>query len=94
MKALITPVIHPRRGGDVAEGNVYANMHGRPFYKVVIGLVVDKRYNNICCLHIAATGAIVGCSMQPPAYLSNHHDLVGKVKKLPDFKIDWLKEND
>ena len=92
MKAIMEIMLAPRRGGEVLVGNVYANRHGRPFYKVVLSIVKDKRYNNVACLHIAATGDIVGCSMQPPPYLSNHHDLVGQVTDLPDFKIEWFKQ--
>lgn len=92
MKANLTPKLNPRRGGPVEVGNVYANMHGRPFYKVVLAVVKDKRYNNVVCIHVAATGDLIGCSMQPPPYLSGHHDLVGAVADLQDFKINWFEE--
>lgn len=98
MKVEMIPPIFPRRGGEVKEGNVYTNPHGRPFYKVVIGLVPPDwgrsgRWNNVVMVHVTSTGQIVGASCQPKTYVSNHQDLVGVVKSMPTLKIEWLKEN-
>ena len=91
MKAILQSPMNPRRGDAVNVGNVYANAHGRPFYKVVVGIADGDRYNRVICIHVAATGKLVGCSMQPMPYLSNHNDLVGTAEELPDFKIEWFK---
>lgn len=97
MKVSMTPKLHPRRGAEVEVGNVYINPHGRPFYKVVLGKVPSDwgrngKWNNIVMLHITSTGDIVGASCQPTKYVSEHQDLVGKVKNMPELKIEWLPE--
>lgn len=95
MKAIITPPIKPTRGGKVVEGNVYANSHGR-YYKICIAVVnrQDCRpFNNVAFIHVNALGDVVGVSMQPEAYVSNHQDLVGTIiGPLPDLKIKWLRK--
>jgi hypothetical protein len=91
MKAILEHALNPRRGDAVNVGNVYSNQNGRPFYKVVVGIAENDRYNRVICLHVAATGKLQGCSMQPMPYLSNHNDLVGRAIDLPDFKIEWFK---
>lgn len=94
MKVLMTPNIAPRRGLPVKIGNVYANAHGAPHYKVVVGIIpIDKwqrPYNRVVSLHIDATGAIVGCSRNPEEYIRDHNDLVGKVESMPELKIKWI----
>jgi hypothetical protein len=99
MKAIIEPKLAPRRGGKVEVGNVYTNVHaGGRYYRLVVSTNARKvssfreNWNKIVCLHIDALGNIIGCSMQPELYMSEHQDLIGKVKSLPDFKIEWLKE--
>lgn len=99
MKAIIEPKLAPRRGGKVEVGNVYTNVHaGGRYYRLVVSLdgkrmlSGGKIFNHVICLHIDALGSIIGCSSQPYNYMSEHQDLIGKVKNLPDFKIEWLKE--
>lgn len=97
MKVEMIPQLKPRRGGEVKEGNVYTNPHGRPFYKVVMGIIDPSysnraRFNNIGMLHISSTGHIVGASVQPREYVQHHQDLVGVVKSMPSLKIEWLKQ--
>jgi hypothetical protein len=99
MKAIITNMTAPRRGAEPEVGNVYQNPHGRPWYKIIVGIVNDPSrirapYNNIVMLHIDARGEIVGSSNQPTAYVRDHHDLVGKVKEMPNLKIDWFREDE
>jgi len=86
-------IIH--RGGEVKIGNVYSNAKAR-FFRVVIGIIDrkhDKPWNNIVCIHIDATGEIVGASCQPMRYMSEHQDLVGKVIEMPTLKLEWFDEN-
>jgi hypothetical protein len=99
VKVEMVPKLHPRRGGKVEVGNVYANPHGRPFYKVVLGIIPDawgrrKPFNNVVMLHVASLGEIVGCSCQPTLYISEHQDHVGLVKNMPTLKIEWLREKE
>lgn len=95
MKVIMTPTIEPRRGDKVEVGNVYGNAHGAPHYKVVVGIVASDKwnrpYNRVVCIHIDATGRIVGCSRNPEEYIANHQDLLGKVKSMPELKIEWLR---
>jgi hypothetical protein len=94
MKAKMEPTIKPRRGVPVLVGNVYTNPHGRPYYKIVLGIVAQERdrpWNCVVMLHVSATGDIVGSSNQPIAYVRDHQDLMGKVNNLPDLKIEWFK---
>lgn len=96
MKVEMVPQLKPRRGGQVLVGNVYTNPHGRPFYKVVVGIIPPEysnraRWNNIVMLHIDSTGNIVGASTQPTKYVSEHQDHVGTVRNMPSLKIEWLK---
>jgi len=97
VKITMTPQISPRRGDPVVVGNVYANAHGAPHYKVVVGIITQDKwnrpYNRVVCIHVAATGAIVGCSRYPEEYISHHNDLVGHVKTMPELKIDWLRSH-
>ena len=64
MKVTLSPQIKPRRGCEVKLGSVYQNPHGRPFYKLVVGLVDrtarNRPWNNVILLHIDAKGNIVG----------------------------------
>lgn len=95
MKITMTPTLTPRRGDPVEVGNVYANAYGNPHYKIVVAIIpTDSRnqpYNRVVCLHINTTAGIVGCSRAPEEYISNHQDLVGKVKSMPELKIEWLR---
>jgi hypothetical protein len=95
MKVIMTPSISPRRGDPVVVGNVYANAHGAPHYKVVVGMVLQDKwkrpYNRVVALHISATGAVVGASRYPEEYIREHNDLVGRVKSMPELKIEWLR---
>jgi hypothetical protein len=99
MKVEMLPRLHPRRGGKVKVGHVYTNPHGRPFYKVVVGLVPDSyrsrgTWNNVVMLHIDSLGNVVGCSNQPELYVSEHQDHVGIVKNEFTLKIEWLSEKE
>lgn len=96
MKVQMVPRLHPRRGGEVVEGNVYTNPHGRAFYKVVMGIIPPEfsnraKYNNVVMMHVDSTGHIVGASVQPMIYVSEHQDLVGVVRNMPSLKIEWLQ---
>lgn len=88
----------PVRGADVVEGNVYVHPRGRPFFKIVVGVLTEqmalgrRKWNNVIMLHVDATGQVVGASQQPILYVKNHQDLVGKVRELPSLKIEWIKE--
>lgn len=98
MKVHISPQLFPCRGGEVAVGNVYSNDHSR-FFRIVVGIVEDKHksrktWNNVVCIHVDATGDIVGASCQPTLYVKEHQDLVGRVKEMPSMKIEWLREED
>lgn len=91
MKVEMTPTLHPQRGGEVKEGNVYSNAHGR-FYKIVVGLKGNGRgYRNVVCIHVDIMGDVVGCSTNPATYISEHQDLVGVIKEMPNLKIEWLR---
>lgn len=95
MKVSMIPQLSPRRGGKVCEGNVYTNPHGRNFYKVVMGIIPPEfsnraKYNNVVMIHVSSTGQIVGASVQPHIYVSEHQDLVGTAI-IPDLKIKWLQ---
>ena len=99
MKIEMIPQIRPRRGGEVKVGNVYTNPHGRPFYKVVLGIIPadwsrSSRWNNIVMVHVTALGEIVGASVQPTKYVSEHQDHVGTVRDMPTLKIEWLQSED
>jgi len=98
MKAELTPRMFPRRGAEVSVGGVYVSRrNGRPCYKVVIAVVPregNRPWSNTVFLHIAATGDIIGSSMQPYDYVKDHMDLIGRANDLPSFKIEWLKEGD
>lgn len=96
MKIEMMPKLKPRRGGEVKVGNVYINPHGRPFYKIVLGLIPPDwgrraKFNNVVCLHVTSTGEVVGASCNPQLYVSEHQDLVGEVRNMPSLKIEWLK---
>lgn len=92
-----TPYL-PRRGSPVAPGNVYSHRGGRPYFRIVLGLVEKQRerpFNNCVCLHVAGNGELMGCSMQPERYLSEHNDLVGKVDgDLPTISFHFLTEGE
>lgn len=97
MRVEMIPRLSPRRGGPVKVGNVYTKPHGRPFYKVVVGIIPESyrgraKWNNIVMLHVDALGNICGASCQPTIYVSNHQDHVGTVKNLPTLKIEWLSK--
>ena len=96
MRVEMMPKLHPRRGSEVKEGNVYTNPHGRNFYKVVMGIIPPEfsnraRYNDIVMLHVDSGGNVVGASVQPKIYVSEHQDLVGIVRNMPPLKIEWLQ---
>lgn len=94
MKITMKPTIHPRRGAEVLVGNVYSNPHGKSYFKVVLGIVQrqgTRPWNNVVMLHVDATGRIVGSSNQPIVYVSEHQDLVGRVRDMPELKISWLR---
>lgn len=82
-----------RRGGPVEVGNVYTNPHGRPHYKIVIGIITrdarDRPYNNIALFKVYADGSCAGASVEPEVYIRDHQDLVGKVKNMPTLKVEW-----
>jgi hypothetical protein len=84
-----------RRGGEVKIGNVYTNPHGRPHYKIVLGIIIrDNRarpYNNIVLYKVFADGSCAGASVEPEAYVRDHQDLVGTVTNMPTLNIEWLK---
>ena len=95
MNVKMHPNISPRRGGEVVIGNVYTNRHGRPYYKIVMGIIVrdnNRPWNNVVMLHVDATGQICGSSNQPHKYVQDHQDLMGKVVAMPELDIEWLKE--
>lgn len=98
MKIQIPDPYTPRRGDPVVPGNVYTHKGGKPYFRLVLAVVTrvyDKPWNNVVAIHVDGTGAIVGCSMNPERYLSEHNDLVGKVEgELPTIKFNFLKETD
>lgn len=87
--------LHPRRGGPVEIGNVYGNAYGKPFFRLVVGVMAragDRPWRNIVCLRLDTSGNIVGCATEPEAYVAEHQDLIGKVREMPNMKIDWFRE--
>ena len=94
MKVKVPDPYTPTRGAPVVPGNVYSHRSGRPYFRIVLGLVEkhrDRPFNNAICLHVAGNGELVGCSMQPHRYLSEHNDLVGKVDgELPTIAFHFL----
>lgn len=94
MRVVVHPEERPRRGGPVEEGNVYTNRSGRPHYKIVLGKIRGKNYNNVAVLKVFVTGEIAGASCEPESYLRDHQDLVGRVENLPDFHVRWLGPGD
>lgn len=96
MKIVATdPLLHTSRGGPVKVGNVYTNPHGKPHFKIVLGIVAKERerpFNNVALLKIFATGEIAGCCMEPETYVRDHQDLVGVVESMPTLKIRWNRK--
>ena len=87
--------IHPRRGGPVEVGNVYGNAYGKPFFRLVVGVmsrVGDRPWRNVVCIRLDTAGNIVGCATEPEAYVSEHQDLIGKVHEMPNMKIEWFRD--
>ena len=99
MKVEMGRRLHPRRGGPVLVGNIYSNPHGRNYYKVVVNVLTKnstgwrQRYTNVIMLHVDTLGNIVGSSNQPETYVSEHQDLVGKVKGMPTLKLDFFQKD-
>lgn len=97
MKVHMTPPLAPRRGDPVEVGNVYANAHGSPHYKIVVSVISrdahDQPWNNCVCLHTNGAGDIVGCSKAPQLYLSEHNDLVGRIRELPELTVEWIRSH-
>jgi hypothetical protein len=94
MKVDIGHQLRLHRGGPVEVGNVYSNCKNR-YFRVVIGIVkrqCNRPWNNVVCMHVDATGEIVGSSNQPELYVSEHQDLVGKVLDMPSMKITWFED--
>lgn len=94
MKVILPGPMALRRGGEVEVGNVYQNPHGRAFFKVVVGIVEKVRnrpWNDIVLIHVNAKGEVVGSSNAPLQYIKNHHDLVGRVNKMPELKMRWAR---
>ena len=89
MKIELPKPIDLRRGVEPEVGMVYQNPHGRPFYKLVVGITDQKRYNRVVMIHVNALGEVVGASTAPVVYVRDHHDLVGRVKDMPSLKIEW-----
>jgi hypothetical protein len=90
----MAPEMTQRRGDPVATGNVYANSHGAPHYKIVLAIMArdgERTWSNCVCLHVNAAAKIVGCSRVPEAYLSHHNDLVGRVKSMPEMDVEWIR---
>lgn len=97
MKVELNQKFYPRRGSPVKEGNVYQNPHGKPIFKIILGVVAregSRPWNNVVMVHINAKGEVQGSSNSPEAYVRDHHDLMGRVKNMPSLKIEWLKEDD
>jgi hypothetical protein len=89
------PMLHTYRGGPVKIGNVYTNPHGKPHFKIVLGIVnqINHRpFKNVALLKILATGEIAGCAMEPEKYVQDHQDLIGIVEEMPTLKIKWLRK--
>lgn len=91
-------VVHSSRGGPVEVGNVYTNPHGRAFYKIVLGKNEQvtngsrRRWNNIVMIHVNVKGEVIGCAAQPETYVSEHQDLIGRIKNMPTLKVEWIKK--
>lgn len=86
--------LEPRRGDPVKVGNVYANTHGRPFYRIVIAVVGregGRPWNNVVCIHVNSITGVMGSSNVPEKYLSEHNDLIGYVKDMPELKIEFIR---
>lgn len=85
----------PRRGGKVEVGNVYANVHGKDVFKVVVSVIErdkwDKPWKNVVLLRVGVTGDIIGCGTEPFEYMSEHQDHVGVVKSMPNLTVEWLE---
>lgn len=99
MKVLLAPRLFPRRGGDVVEGNVYANNRAPAFhdFRIVIGVIDNcggRPWNRVVLIHVDSFGKVVGASRQPYNYVKDHWDLIGRVVKMPTMKIEWLRESD
>lgn len=95
MKFKIQPKIVPRRGTPVVEGNVYANRKGQNYFDVVIAILKrdgDRPWNNVCILRVDIHGNLRGVRQEPERYVSEHKDLVGKVKEIPALEIEWFKK--
>lgn len=97
MHVEISPRLYAHRGGDVEVGNVYSNDHSR-YFRVVIAVAGLRKgrvpWNNVVCIHVDATGDVIGASCQPIRYMQEHQDLIGKVKQMPSMKIEWFREED
>lgn len=96
MKVDISPRKLIHRHSPVEGGNVYSNAHAR-FFRIIIAIVPDtirkRNWNNVVCIHVDATGEIVGTSMQPMLYIKEHQDLCGKIVDMPSMKVEWFDEN-
>ena len=93
MKVSIIPNTKSRRGDPVEVGNVYTNPHGRPHYKIVIGImdiVNDRPWKNVAIYKVFADGKCAGASCEPEKYLRDHQDLIGYIKDMPTLKVEWL----
>lgn len=88
MKIEMHPEFHPRRGGEVKVGNVYAIKNGTG-YSVVISKD-GSRYKNIIQIRVDPYGKIISAYNDPETYVREHKDLVGFVKDMPTLKIEWL----
>lgn len=87
-----------RRGGEVKIGNVYTNPHGRPCYKIVLGIInrgtTARPFNNVALYKVFADGECAGANCEPEQYLREHQDLVGTIVEMPTLKIEWLTEEE
>lgn len=97
MRVIAHPEKRARRGQDVQEGNVYTNPHGRPHYKIVLGVIprdsLDRPWKNVVLLKVFADGSLAGCAMEPSSYVRDHQDLVGRVMDMPQLKIEWFNDD-
>lgn len=96
MKVEVIPNSAARRGDEVKVGNVYTNAHGRPHYKIVIGIITRegrfrRPHNNVAVFKVFADGSCAGAACEPEAYLRDHQDLVGTIKEMPTLKVEWLR---
>jgi hypothetical protein len=84
-----------RRGDEVRIGNVYTNPHGRPHYKIVIGIMqrdkFSKPWNNVAFYKVFVDGSCAGAAVEPMEYIRDHQDLVGIIKEMPTMQIEWLQ---